>query len=133
MASFDRQMEDFAKKAQMSVSKTIRGTSIALFRGVILASPVDTGRFRANWMISGATPATGTTDKTDKSGNSAVGQMAMFVDGERGKLEFTLSNNLPYAYGLEYGERSGQAPNGMVRVNVMRFQRILDEQARLNR
>ncbi len=132
MVSFDKQMETFAKKASMSVSKTIRGTSIALFRDVILASPVDTGRFRANWMTSGASPDTSVTKHTDKSGGAAVTVMANFVDGARGKLEFTLSNNLPYAHALEYVNHSDQAPNGMVRVNVMRFQRILDEQARLN-
>jgi hypothetical protein len=143
-ATFDKQIEAFAKRANMSVSKTIRGTSIALFRGVIKTSPVDTGRFRANWQISGASPASGTVNSFDKKGNDTVMEMATFINGEKVNLEFTLSNNLPYAAKLEYGGYAGdgpntvggfskQAPQGMIRVNVARFQRLLDEAARENR
>lgn len=42
--------------------------------------------------------------------------------------EFTLTNNLPYAERLEYGW-SNQAPQGMVRVNVARFNTLLEEEA----
>jgi len=101
--SFQRQIEAFAKKANMSVEKTIRGTSIKLFSAVILSSPVDTGRFRANWQVSGATPAGGTVDAEDESGSATVSAMTARINGERVNMEFTLANNLPYAYALEYG------------------------------
>jgi len=128
----NKQIEAFAQKANMSVNKTIKGSAIVLFRGVIRTSPVDTGRFRANWQVSGASPASGTVDAEDESGSAAVNAMTAHINGERVNLEFTLANNLPYAYALEYGY-SQQAPQGMVRINVARFQRILDEQARINR
>lgn len=126
--SFQRQIEAFAKKANMSVGKTIRGTSIKLFSAVILSSPVDTGRFRANWQVSGSSPASGTVDGFA----DPTAKVATYVNGQKQSLEFTLANNLPYAYALEYGY-SKQAPQGMVRINVARFQQILDEQARINR
>ena len=144
MASFDDQVKAFAKKANMSVEKTIKGTSIKLFSAVIKSSPVDTGRFRANWTAAGVQPSTVTTDMTDKSGSAATGAMANYINTANGQMVFTLSNNLPYAHKLEYGGYPGdgpntvggfskQAPQGFVRVNVSRFQAILDEQARSNR
>jgi len=144
MASFDDQVKAFAKKSNMSVEKTIKGTSIKLFSAVIKSSPVDTGRFRANWTAAGVQPSTVTTDMTDKSGSAATGEMANYINSANGQLVFTLANNLPYAYKLEYGGYPGdgpntvggfskQAPSGCVRVNVARFEAILDEKARANR
>ena len=151
MASFDDQVKAFAKKANMSVEKTIKGTSIKLFSAVIKSSPVDSGRFRANWLCAGTTPVPSVVDMTDKTGSSATSEMVSYIKSAKGQMVFTLANNLPYAHMLEYGGYatgfvgpqqstsrsvngySRQAPNGMVRVNVARFQAILDEQARANR
>lgn len=126
--AFDRQMEAFAKKANISIDRAIRGTSIKLFSAIILASPVDTGRFRANWQASNERPASGEVNGFA----DPVNKVATYINGAPFANEFTLANNLPYAYKLEFGY-SNQAPQGMVRINVARFQRILDEQARINR
>lgn len=106
----------------------MRQVSIKLFSAIIKASPVDTGRFRMNWMPSGGTPASGVTDATDKSGNIAIGNATGFVLKAADWREFTLTNNLPYAQRLEYGW-SQQAPQGFVRVNVSRFQQLINEEA----
>lgn len=125
--AFDRQIEAFAKKANISIDRAIRGTSIKLFSAIILASPVDTGRFRANWQASNERPASGEVNGFA----DPVNKVATYINGAPFANEFTLANNLPYAYKLEFGY-SDQAPQGMVRINVARFQRILDEQARIN-
>lgn len=126
--AFDRQIEAFAKKANISIDRAIRGTSIKLFSAIILASPVDTGRFRANWQASNERPASGEVNGFA----DPVNKVTTYINGAPFANEFTLANNLPYAYKLEFGY-SDQAPQGMVRINVARFQRILDEQARVNR
>lgn len=126
--AFDKQIAAFAKKANISIDRAIRGTSIKLFSAIILASPVDTGRFRANWQASNERPASGEVNGFA----DPVNKVATYINGAPFANEFTLANNLPYAYKLEFGY-SGQAPQGMVRINVARFQRILDEQARINR
>ena len=151
MASFDDQVRAFARRANMSVGKTIRGSAIVLFRGIIKMSPVDTGRFRANWMVGMKTPSTETTESTDKTGGTTAMNMAQYINAQKDSYEFTMANNLPYAHVLEYGGYkpgfvgpqqntsrsvngySRQAPNGMVRVSVAKFNAILDEQARANR
>ena len=144
MASFDDQMRAFARRANMSVEKTVKGTAIKLFSAVIKSSPVYSGRFRANWTAAGVQPSTVTTDMTDKSGSAATGAMVNYINSAKGQTVFTLANNLPYAHVIEYGGYPGdgpntvggfskQAPAGVVRVNVARFEAILEEQARANR
>lgn len=126
--SFALDVSKFVEKAKKNPETVMRQVSIKLFSAIIKASPVDTGRFRMNWMASGGTPATGTTDATDKSGNTAIGNATSFVLKAADWKEFTLTNNLPYAQRLEYGW-SQQAPHGMVRTNVSRFQQLINEEA----
>lgn len=127
--SFALDVSKFVEKAKKNPEKVMRQVSIKLFSAIIKASPVDTGRFRMNWMASGGTPAAGTTDATDKSGNIAIGNATSFVLKATDWHEFTLTNNLPYAQQLEYGHWSKQAPQGMVRINVSRFQQLINEEA----
>lgn len=126
--SFALDVSKFVEKAKKNPETVMRQVSIKLFSAIIKASPVDTGRFRMNWMASGGTPASGTTDDTDKSGNTATGNATSFVRKAADWKEFTLTNNLPYAQRLEYGW-SQQAPQGMVRTNVSRFQQLINEEA----
>lgn len=126
--SFALDVSKFVEKAKKNPEKVMRQVSIKLFSAIIKASPVDTGRFRMNWMASGGIPASGITDATDKSWNVASGNATSFVLKATDWREFTLTNNLPYAQRLEYGW-SKQAPQGMVRTNVSRFQQLINEEA----
>lgn len=126
--SFALDVSKFVEKAKKNPEKVMRQVSIKLFSAIIKASPVDTGRFRMNWMASGGTPTSGVTDATDKSGNTATGNATSFVLKAADWREFTLTNNLPYAQRLEYGW-SQQAPQGMVRTNISRFQQLINEEA----
>ena len=126
--SFALDVSKFVEKAKKNPEKVMRQVSIKLFSAIIKASPVDTGRFRMNWMASGGIPASGTTDAVDKSGNIAIGNATGFVLKAADWGEFTLTNNLPYAQRLEYGW-SQQAPAGVVRTNVSRFQQLINEEA----
>lgn len=129
--SFGDELGRFQVNAINATEKTVRGTAIALWRAVILDSPVDTGRFRGNWFASQNRPAEITTTFTDKSGASAVQRAARFVSGAQNWQDLWLSNNLPYAVRLEYGY-SDQAPKGMVRTNIARFNGILSGEAKKN-
>lgn len=139
-SSFDNQVAQFVKNSRMGLDRAVRGTSISLFGAVIRSTPVDTGRARANWMASGASPSSDVTEAADKAGNKTIAEMTAFVTGAVDLSEFTLTNNLPYAEVLEFGGYPGdgpetvggyskQAPHGMVRVNAARFGRIVEEEA----
>lgn len=128
MSKFTLDIQAFVAKAKKNPETVMRSVSLKLFSAIIKASPVDTGRFRGNWQTTGVTPATGLLAGVDPTGNKAVNSAATFITNAPGWNTFTLTNNLPYAERLEYGW-SKQAPTGIVRVNVIRFQQLINEEA----
>ena len=138
--SFALDVKAFCDKAKKNPEIVMRQVSIKLFSAIIKASPVDTGRFRMNWQASGSAPASGTTVATDQSGGKAISVVAEYVLKSPDWSEFTLANNLPYANVIEYGGYPGdgpntvggyskQAPQGVVRVNITRFNALLEQEA----
>lgn len=94
--------------------KFIRKIALELLRKVTMKSPVDTGRFRANWMV-GIGGADETT--TDSTVNDAMMRGAIILSAYRDLKQIHLSNNLSYAAALEHG-RSMQAPLGVAEISV---------------
>jgi len=89
------------------------------------------GRFRANWHLSIGVVENVTFDDVDPSGAETIAALvAAISDFTAGQMVY-LINNLPYAIPLEFGH-STQAPSGMVRVTVARFQQIVQEAIRNN-
>lgn len=89
------------------------------------------GRFRGNWMFSIGAPDNATTDETDPSGRKSTARIvAGAIEFKAGDIAY-ITNSLPYAIPLEFGH-SKQAPGGMVRVTVARFQQIVLEAIRKN-
>ncbi|KIF56234.1 hypothetical protein [Pseudomonas fluorescens] len=89
------------------------------------------GRFRANWHLSIGVVENVTFDEVDPSGTETIAALvAAISDFTAGQMVY-LINNLPYAIPLEFGH-STQAPSGMVRVTVARFQQIVQEAIRNN-
>lgn len=145
--TFSKDLEQFTLRAGEATERTSRGTTLALWRAVILDSPVDKGRFRNNWFASSGAPSNKTTEVLDKSGASAVSRAVEVVTQSPNWTNQWLSNNLPYGEVLEFGlypspsktgtKTSGgfstQAIGGMVRVNVARFQSIINEEAKQNK
>lgn len=90
------------------------------------------GRFRGNWQLSIGAPAEGTLDQVDPAGSVTLAKLRLQVQALTVGETAYIVNNLPYAVPLEYGH-SKQAPGGMVRVTLARFQQIVDEATRNNR
>lgn len=138
--SFALDVSRFVEKTKRNNETVMRSVAFKLFSAIIKASPVDTGRFRMNWQAAGATPRGGLVAGEDKTGASAIASAETFITNTQAWEEFTLANNLPYANVIEFGGYPGsgpntvggfskQAPQGVVRINVVRFQQLIDEEA----
>lgn len=129
--SFALQLAEFAEQAKGAVDASLREIIIELGNSLIRMSPVDTGRFRGNWHLSIDVVENVTFDDADPSGQEAIAALVSSVsDFTAGQAAYII-NNLPYAIPLEYGH-STQAPKGMVRVTLARFQQIVNEAVRNN-
>jgi len=129
MSNFSLDVSKFCEDAKENNCEIIRATAIALFRSVILGTPVDTGRARANWFASGASASNEINESGDKSGNVTIEEMTTRVQALKDSEVIQLTNNLPYIKRLEDGY-SGQAPAGMVKVNILRFEKLLAAEAK---
>ncbi len=108
---------DVAKNAD----KVVRKVAMAVDQTVVMATPVDTGRARSNWIAALNAAADGTVASTSKSGASALAQAAGVIAGyDRDKdSEIHITNNLPYIGRLNEGS-SYQAPANFVAIAVRR-------------
>lgn len=129
--SFAADVARFAKKANASVDTITRKVTLDLFRDVVMATPVDTGRLKGSWIASRDAPNLSKLTYTDKDGNTTVARIAQQIGGA-GSVTY-LVNSQPYSMRIEYDGWSGQAPAGMVRVSMARVQQHLRAAVRENK
>lgn len=123
--SFSQQLSDFRTSSLQRAEQHRRAIIMKLFSAVILDTPVDTGRARSNWIVSTGKPTRITVEKVDDAG-AVIEDAQAEVEQSSGDVVVYLNNNLPYIVRLENGW-SKQAPEGMVRKNVARIQRLVDQ------
>lgn len=127
--SFTLDVSKYVAKTKKNVNEVIQGTAISLYRSIILDTPVDTGRLVGNWFVTKGSPSTKTV-KGVMTAPQAVDRMTKVVEGKESNVYY-LTNNLPYAYRIEYeGWSKNKAPQGMVRKNINRFNALLEQEAR---
>lgn len=128
MSDFMRSIDRFIAKANGNVDKAVRQTVVLCAQGVVLRTPVDTGRARGNWVLGVGTIDSGTSAANDPSGAGAIGRIAAEVAASRGRV-FYVTNSLPYIQRLEDGY-SKQAPAGMVKATLAALPAAIDRYAR---
>ena len=123
MGNFAADLSRFADRTEKKLDLLVRKIGLELFSRVIVNTPVDTGRARANWQVAINSVPTGTLELSDKDGTAAISAADAAVSGLKAGDTIYLANNLPYIQKLEDGS-STQAPAGMVGLAVQDFQNI---------
>jgi hypothetical protein len=99
--------------------------------GLVAGNGYVGGRFRGNWQLTIGAPASGELERIDPNGAATLAAMRAQVSTLTAGQTAYIVNNLPYSVPLEFGH-STQAPSGMVRVTLARFQEIVNEAVRNN-
>lgn len=152
MSQFALDMQKWIDKTKLRADTVVSKVLLDISTSIVLATPVDTGRARANWQFGVDVIPDGVIDSADagklrgdlRTSSGIVGSSSLvkltqqIVQVKAGHIHY-LVNNLPYINMLEYGgygrygnpERatgkttptgySTQAPNGMVRITVVRY------------
>lgn len=105
----------FADVVEEQLSQRVRVIAMALLNEIVLRSPVDTGRFRGNNIVSVGAPVYSSTTDVDPSGGNTISRGASTLSGLEPFTQVFIQNNLPYAVPLEDGH-SKQAPAGIYAV-----------------
>lgn len=129
--SFSGDMRRFVAKTAAAQDKITRAATLELFSGVIRATPVDTGRARGGWQTGVGSAPEGDNKRLDKSAAKSIAEVEQNTPAGAGQVTY-LANNVPYIMNLEQGT-SKQAPEGMVRKNVDRVQKMVDAAIRKNK
>lgn len=137
-ASFVADVTRFVKKAKLAPTLIVRKVLFDLSSNIVRLTPVDEGRAKANWQFGTDSVPTGTLSV------GADGGLGDIQQAETGHMHYVV-NNLPYIAKLEYGGYpnppkqgtgktvsgySTQAPNGMVRITVIRYKEYLEKAMR---
>lgn len=144
------------EKQTKAFTTALRATVIDVYSRIMMDTPVDTGRARGNWFFTKDRP----TSKRDEQARTSYRRINELTRGAariKFGTRYYLTNNLPYIETLEFGNypknpkrgtrnpRTGameirsrrgfskQAPAGMVRINLNRFNRILQKNVRANK
>ncbi len=120
--NFALDLKKWAKGAQHSIGEIRRYVLINMGGAIIADTPVATGMLKGNWQTSVGAPKT--TEIPLRPANMAVAELVDAAANVKGDQPVYITNNRPYARAIEYGH-SKKRPEGMVRKNVAKFQRIV--------
>ena len=116
MKNKKRFLKDLAANVESYRERKLRDVKTVMFAAyqeILVGSPVDTGRFRSNWMMSLDAPSKKTLEEVigyEKEQPITPAESKIILDtleklGEAHQSVF-ISNNLPYARRLEEGHSS---------------------------
>lgn len=152
--SFHEQIVKFDEKAMEKLNTTRNRAATTLFANIVKMTPVDEGRAKGNWQFSVNQPAGGTLETVDKNGSPTIAKITQGIATSDNADTLILTNNLPYIHALEFGlypnppkrgswdkrqkawviksqgGYSKKAPAGMVRINIDKFNSIIQAEAR---
>jgi hypothetical protein len=125
--SLSLDISKFIDKTTKNADAKVRVICLDLLTGIVMKTPVDTGRARANWQASIGAPTMTQLETLDKGGEQTISASQDAVSQAPGNV-FWITNNLPYIASLEYGLYSDgpktiggfsrQAPKGMARLTI---------------
>jgi hypothetical protein len=137
MATWSVNPAKFCRTPIENIEKVRRVYAFEILRRVIMRSPVDSGRFRSNWLTTINKETNETKDTMDKSGNLAMKEGKVKIDDVKGDDTIIMQNNVSYGAKIEYGGftkkpetaktiggYSRQAPKGVVGVTMSQADQI---------
>lgn len=125
-----RKMRQTAVQVETGATILTRKVALAIDQTLVIATPVDTGRARSNWVVDvGKVPTGGTIEPYSPGERGSTGPAnaaAAIAQGQRAVMAYNredeyifISNNLHYIKDLNEG-KSPQAPPGFVQTAIAR-------------
>ncbi len=123
--SFASDIGKFNLKVQAEFVEVKKRAAFGLFSAIVMDTPVDKGVLRNNWQMQFNTSADNTLADGDMSGSGVLSRIKANLGNANPVNSIYFTNNLSYARPIEYDGLSGKAPEGMLRVNLARWDQIV--------
>lgn len=118
--SFGAALDKFAGDIEPKSRLIQRKIAFEALEGVVLMTPVDSGRARGNWQVSVNAVINSQIENSDKSGGGTIAAGEAVMTSTPPNSIIWLNNGLPYIDALEHGH-SQKAPEGMVALTANRL------------
>ncbi len=127
LRGFSRRIRTVAADISSNADKLTRKVALAVDQTVVMATPVDTGRARSNWIVSLGAPVSYTVpaytpgkgqSTAQQNAQQAIDQGKAVIAGYNGGTSINITNNLVYIGALNNGW-SAQAPANFVEQAIM--------------
>jgi hypothetical protein len=114
-------LQDDGRSVERTVLDATQALAFEAVRGVVLLTPVRTGRLRGNWQVTTIAAADGfDANKRDESGQATIAAGEATIEKARPYEPIWLHNGVPYATYVETGTERMQ-PAGMVARTIARL------------
>lgn len=124
--------KDLKKFAELSMQKAEQVAQASLLTAggrMIKDTPVLDGFARNSWNASWG--AISSVERSaNKSGSESTEDLSQTLTSIKLGTDFFFTNPMVYMPGIEYDRRSAQAPNGVVRVNLLDWDQIVEKNIR---
>jgi len=122
--SFGIALDDWAKDLTgPQLTGAVQKIALDLLGRVVMRTPVDSGRLRANWSVSINYRDMNIREVDDKLGSGTIAAGRATIASMKVPQVVYLQNNLPYVSAIENGH-SRQAPIGMLAVSLAELQSV---------
>lgn len=130
--SFSDDIARFRSRAMHKVREVKRRSALDMFTSIIISTPVDKGVLRNNWFVSIGLPTSYKDDELvgDDGGAAAIKLVELELQRTSVIQDIFFTNNLPYAARIEFDGHSWRKPEGMVRINLVRWNKIVATHAK---
>lgn len=135
LSEFSKRMVLRGRQVADNTDKLVRKVALAADQAIVMRTPVDTGRARANWIVNigSAAPDVIEAYAPGKDGNTAAANTQAALDQAEATIknyvggnEIHITNNLPYIQRLNDGY-SAQAPRGFVQETIQAAAQAVSE------
>lgn len=124
LSEFESGIERDMQLPEDVTGEVVQKAAIQALRGLVLGTPVDTGRARANWNVATGEADLSTTE--DTGWESKLNEGTARIANANPYSVIWLSNALDYIMPLEQGH-SQQAPTGWVESTLRRVEDQFDD------
>lgn len=126
--SLEAQLREIAARRTGDIEDIASASMLRMGNRIIQGSPVDDGRFINNWMSAFNGIDYSTSRPKNKAGTDSTAGLESKTSKVELNVDFYFTNSLPYAKRLEYEGWSAQASKGMVRINALHWDKIVQQE-----
>lgn len=110
---FADRMRKHAKGVVTNTNTNVIRLAALIHQTLVVATPVDTGRARANWQVGLGVEPTGELTEQDPGGQGTIAKAVSVLSTRKSEQTIHIANNVPYIKRLNEGW-SAQAPAAFV-------------------